>query len=511
MDQHLNPIELIEHGPLVILRKLLAPVTLALFVALLTALTSAQTAAPTAPEQAPARPAVHSHRPVVRDATATPALCASCVRSNLIYLAGPELHGRGSGTEDEHRAAQFIADKLKLYGLAPAAGDGQFIQPGTLGSREVIGNPPLTVENGAAPLMLTHGKQIVITNLSEPAITAPLQELDLNSGKTSSADVTNGAAVLLKLKPGTSMEEAWRILEPYQSGKASLVIIALPPEAQRMFNWLAKHPPEVRQQFGNQPQVAHAALVLAKPETFDQLWAEPEGTTVKLQAEITPLKETHTWNVLGKIEGTGEKEQVILLSAHLDHLGVKDGKTYYGADDDASGTVAVMELARVLAKESKPKRSIIVALWGSEETGLVGASYFLRNPTFDLKRMIANLEFEMIGRPDPELKPDELWLSGWERTNLGPELAQHGAKLVGDPRPDQKFFTRSDNYALAKQGIIAQTVSSFGLHPDYHQPTDTVDKISFQHMDQAISSMIGPVTWLANTDFKPDWIEGKKP
>ena len=81
-----------------------------------------------------------------RTESTTPALCASCVRENLTYLAGPALHGRGSGTEDEHHAAQFIADKLKLYGLAPAAGDGQFIQTATIRSREVIGNPTLTVE-----------------------------------------------------------------------------------------------------------------------------------------------------------------------------------------------------------------------------------------------------------------------------------------------------------------------------------------------------------------------------
>ena len=240
-------------------------------------------------------------------------------------------------------------------------------------------------------------------------------------------------------------------------------------------------------------------LVIAKQEAFDTLWATPREPTATLQAEIVPVKTTTTWNVLAKIDGTDEKEQVVLLTAHLDHLGVKDGKTYYGADDDASGTVAVMELARVLAKEPKPKRTVIVALWGSEEAGLVGARYFLQYPTLPLKNIVANLEFEMIGRPDPKIKPDELWLTGWERTNLGPELAQHGANLVGDPHPSEKFFTRSDNYALAKDGIVAQTVSSFGVHADYHQPTDTLDKINFEHMDRAIASMIGPVTWLANT------------
>ena len=476
---------------------------------------AAQTAPPAESGQQTARPAVHSHRPVLREEPTNTSLCASCVQQNLSYLAGPALHGRGSGTEDEHHAAQFIAGKLKLYGLAPAAGDGQFIQTATVRSREVVGNPTLTVNgktNGSAqPVVLTHGKQVVMAGLSTSPVSAILQRLDLNDDKASPADVTSGAALLVKLKPGTSMDDARRILEPYRSGKVALVIVASSPAAQGMFDTLAKHPPQMPQQIGDQEPKAHAPLVIAKQEAFDKLWSEPEGSTVTLQARITPWRDTHTWNVLAKIEGTTEKDQIILLSAHLDHLGVENGETYYGADDDASGTAAVMELARILAKEPKPKRTIVVALWGSEEEGMVGSRYFLQNPPFPLKNIVANLEFEMIGRPDPKLKADELWLSGFDRTNLGPQLAQHGAELVDDPHPEQKFFTRSDNYALAKDGIVAQTVSSFGLHKDYHQPTDTVDKIDFQHMDHAIASMIGPVTWLANTDFKPEWVEGKKP
>jgi Zn-dependent M28 family amino/carboxypeptidase len=125
--------------------------------------------------------------------------------------------------------------------------------------------------------------------------------------------------------------------------------------------------------------------------------------------------------------------------------------------------------------------------------------------------VIANLEFEMIGRPDPKVEPDQLWLTGWERTNLGPELAAHGANLVGDPHPDQNFFRRSDNYALAREGIVAQTISSYGLHKDYHQPTDTLDRIDWQHLDSAIGTMIAPVGWLANSDFTPQWAAGGKP
>lgn len=476
---------------------------------------TAQDAATSSPpvQQAPTHPAVHSHRPTTRDVGPTsPAMCASCVKSNLEYLAGPSLRGRGSGTEDEHRAAEYIADKLRSYGLEPAAGDGQYIQVGTLRSQEVIGNPTLTVEapgSTAKPVVLAHGQQIVMSGLSLATVTGPLQRIDLTDDTQPA--VTAGAAVLIKLTPGTSMEDARKALEPYRSGKAAMVIVASSSYAQHMFDTLAKQPPQIPQVIGTEEPKPRAMIVLAKLEAFDQLWAEPDGATATLKAELTPWKTTNTWNVLAKLEGSSEKEQVVLLSAHLDHLGVENGKTYYGADDDASGTVAVMELARVLTREAKPRRTVMVALWGSEEVGMLGSRYFLQNPPFPLNNIVANLEFEMIGRPDPKLGPDELWLSGWDRTNLGPELVKHGAKLVSDPHPEQKFFMRSDNYALAEKGVVAQTVSSFGLHTDYHQTTDTLDKIDFEHVDQGIASMIGPVTWLANSDFQPEWVEGKKP
>jgi len=82
---------------------------------------------------------------------------------------------------------------------------------------------------------------------------------------------------------------------------------------------------------------------------------------------------------------------------------------------------------------------------------------------------------------------------------------------VADPHPDQNFFMRSDNYALARKGVVAQTVSSFGLHTDYHQVSDEVSKIDFEHMTRAINSMVEPVIWLVNSDFTPQWLEGKKP
>ncbi len=252
--------------------------------------------------------------------------------------------------------------------------------------------------------------------------------------------------------------------------------------------------------------------------------SRPSATTATLfRTSLTAInfrsgpKPWHTRNVIGVLPGSDAKlkDQVILLTAHLDHLGlgqpVNGDSIYNGADDDASGCVAVLQLARALAAGPRPKRTVLFALFGSEETGGQGDQYFLQHPPLPLDHIVANLEFEMIGRPDPAVKPDELWLTGYDRTNLGPELARRGAKLVADPHPAQQFFRRSDNFALAKRGIIAQTVSSYGLHSDYHRPSDDLAHIDFKHMEHAIASMVEPVEWLANSDFKPEWMPGKKP
>jgi Zn-dependent M28 family amino/carboxypeptidase len=171
----------------------------------------------------------------------------------------------------------------------------------------------------------------------------------------------------------------------------------------------------------------------------------------------------------------------------------------------------VLELARVLGAGARPKRTVYFVTFGSEERGGYGAQYFLAHPPVPLEHIVANLEFEMIGRPDPKVDAGTLWLTGYERTNLGPELARQGARLVADPHPEQNFFQRSDNYALARRGVVAQTVSSFGLHAEYHQPQDDLAHLDLAHMTRAINSMVAPVLWLANSTFVPAWLEGKKP
>lgn len=222
-----------------------------------------------------------------------------------------------------------------------------------------------------------------------------------------------------------------------------------------------------------------------------------------------------TYNAIGLLRGSDDElsRQTILLSSHLDHLGTRraiGGEIiYHGADDDASGTTAILEFARALgAHAPQPRRSILFVCFGSEETGGQGNHYFLSHSPVPLSTIVVNLEFEMIGLPDHAVRPGQLWLTGWERTDLGPTLANHGAPLVADPHPAKNFFRRSDNFKFARQGIVAQTISSYGLGAHYHQPTDDLAHIDFDHLAHAIERMIPPIQWLADTDWKPSWQPG---
>src|ERR1041384_3091982 len=180
---------------------------------------------------------------------------------------------------------------------------------------------------------------------------------------------------------------------------------------------------------------------------FRQFGLEPGGDTDstgnKDYVQRVSLGAGTTWNVIGVLKGT-QPDEAIMLSAHLDHLGVNEtltgDKIFNGADDDASGCVAVLELARVLAAGKRPRRTIYFVCFGSEERGGYGSRYFIAHPPVPLEQVVADVTFEMLGRPDSKVPANTLWLTGYERSTLGPELARQGASLVADPHPEQNFF-----------------------------------------------------------------------
>ena len=222
-------------------------------------------------------------------------------------------------------------------------------------------------------------------------------------------------------------------------------------------------------------------------------------------------------NVTGMIVGTDPvlRDEVVLVLAHYDHVGVgravNGDSIYNGADDDASGVVAVLEIARLLKAAGGAKRTLVFSAMTGEEMGLLGAREYIARPPLPLDKTVAVLVIEMIGRPDSLAGgAGKGWLTGYELSTMGDVLRDNGIPIVPDPRPTQNFFRRSDNFAFARIGIPAHTLSSFNLHTDYHQPSDEADAMDFDHMTAVISAGARAVKVLADGP-RPDWHPGKRP
>lgn len=410
------------------------------------------------------------------------------------FLASDALNGRGSGTRDEWIAATYIASQLRRWGLEPMGDDGGYVQAIEMAGSEATSAP--TIVAGGTPL--THGKQMLVWTLAGARATGTLSKYQPNTPPAA------GSIVLLP-----------EGVNPVSVTGPALVLARETPQARAQWETRASRMPTLPARAVKLPPLASArpTVVYLDEASYTSVNGMAEGTPVSFSAEMKPTSPTYTWNAVAKITGSDpvRSQEVIVLSAHLDHVGARAATTagadtiFNGADDDASGTVAVMELAEAFAKGPRPERTIVFALFGSEERGGHGAGFFVDLPVVPLDRIVADLQFEMIARADPKIPAHHLWLTGYERSNLGAELAKQGAQLVADPHPEQSFFTRSDNIRFARRGVIAHTVSSFNLHKEYHQPSDEIDMVDFAHMTDAIRSMLEPIRWLANSTFKPAW------
>lgn len=222
-------------------------------------------------------------------------------------------------------------------------------------------------------------------------------------------------------------------------------------------------------------------------------------------------------NVVGVLPGGDPAlaSEVVLVDAHYDHVGIRapvNGDSIYnGADDDASGVVAVLEIARQLAAGPRPKRTVVFLATTGEEVGLLGTNWYIAHPVRPLDRHVANLEFEMIGRPDSLAGgAGRGWLTGFERSTMGDMLVQAGLPIGPDRRPEQNFFMRSDNIAFARLGIVAHVISSFNMHREYHTPADEVELVDFDHMSTLINASVNAARLIADGP-RLEWKPGGRP
>ncbi|TGE20795.1 M28 family peptidase [Hymenobacter aquaticus] len=229
-------------------------------------------------------------------------------------------------------------------------------------------------------------------------------------------------------------------------------------------------------------------------------------------------EEVTTTNVLGLLEGTDKKAELLVISAHYDHLGTRHDTIYHGADDGGSGPAAVLALARAFtaakAAGQGPRRSILFLLDSGEEQGLLGSEYYTGHPVFPLSSTVADLNIDMLGRTDKAHagKPNYLYLLGSDR--LSPELhtlsedanVQY-ARLRLDykynaPREPEHLYYRSDHYNFARNGVLG-IVYTDGLHPDYHRATDDLSKIEFDKLTERARLVFFTAWELANRDARP--------
>lgn len=220
-------------------------------------------------------------------------------------------------------------------------------------------------------------------------------------------------------------------------------------------------------------------------------------------------------NVMGMIPGTDPqlKDEVVVLSAHYDHLGKKGSSIFYGADDNASGSTAVLEILETLAEAKKqnigPKRSVLGIFFTAEEKGLLGSKYYSSHPVIPLEQTIADVNIDMIGRIDKEHKSSEQYVYVIGSDRLSSDL-HHINESVNDTycnleldytynrkNDPNLFYYRSDHYNFAKHGIPSIFFFS-GVHEDYHKPTDTADKILFDKYEQITKHIFYLVWELAN-------------
>jgi Zn-dependent M28 family amino/carboxypeptidase len=220
-------------------------------------------------------------------------------------------------------------------------------------------------------------------------------------------------------------------------------------------------------------------------------------------------------NVLAYIEGDTYPEEIIVISAHYDHLGNVDGQIYFGADDDASGTAAVMEIARLfhLAKKNGkgPKRSVLFLHVTGEEIGLFGSKYYTSHPIFPLEKTVVNLNIDMIGRVDEKHieNPDYVYLIGSDKLSqdlhsLSEQVNQSTIKLELDytfnsEKDPNRFYYRSDHYNFAKNKIPVIFYFN-GTHEDYHKPSDTADKIIYDMLAKRTNLIFYTAWEIANRE-----------
>ncbi|WPP52214.1 M28 family peptidase [Catalinimonas niigatensis] len=480
-------------------------------------------------------------------------ITADELKEHLFIVASDSFGGRDTGSEELKMAADYLIKNYKSNQLQGIV-DGGYLQSFTV-TESKWGNPYMQVDGkkfsfpedfyGFPSMNHTLEEEIEKVTFAGYGIESEkyndYQKLDIQgkavvilSGEPMSADSTYFVTGTTDKSRFTSnFSASMRTKQEIASAKgASLVMMVDENYAanSRRYGMYTKMPSmqlpaDQKDTVANfifiSPEMAQALLGKKDLEKIKQKISKkgkPQTFIAKADIKLALEKEDkkiNTSNVLAYIEGEDLKDEVLVITSHYDHVGTTDGKVYNGADDDGSGTVAVLEIAEAFAQAKAAghgsRRSILFMNVSGEEKGLLGSEYYTNHPVIPLENTVANLNIDMIGRVDPEHDETPAYVYVIGSNRLSSELHQineeanatytdlildYKYNALDDPN---RFYYRSDHYNFAKHQIPIIFYFN-GVHEDYHQPGDTPDKIRYDLLEQRARLVFHTAWKLANQD-----------
>lgn len=442
------------------------------------------------------------------------------LQEKLTILASAEMEGRETATEGERKAATFIENHFKKFGLKPGNGtsykQSYNVYQDELVTEKLMVNGETFALNTDYSLSLASVNATTINTTNIVFAGYGLSTKEKND--YANVNVKGKVVVVLEGLPnenppaalqGTRIQgqgsTSAKAVTAQNNGAVGLIIISkdFPKKQPQSFkgNMTVKKSSTDNFFVLNVSYKVASTLIGRTTTLTTKDFAETNLQDYWAELKLNIDKRTNSLisnNVIGVVEGTDKKDEYVFITGHYDHLGKRGNDIYYGADDDGSGTTAVMQLAEAFAlakqKGNAPSRTIVFMAVSGEEKGLWGSKFYSDNPTFSLDKTTVDLNIDMIGRIDPTFKGDSLnyiYAIGEDKlsSDLQPitdsinknYLQMEIDRRYNDPNDKNRFYFRSDHYNFAAKGVPIIFYFN-GTHPDYHRPTDTVEKINFPLM-----------------------------
>ena len=435
------------------------------------------------------------------------------MKAKLSVLASDEFGGRETGAEGQKKASKFLEDFYTEIGLAGPV-DGTYRQKFSMYQSDWSG---VYIKARSGKKM--NGKDFIFLGSANMEDEMKLETIFVEDALDISGMDLNGKGVM------TTARSRDALTKINESGAAAIFVVSNNDEQfrqtlPRQARFRLKSRLRFNKELSADPSVIFNITKAMAAELMntsaDKLSISTKARTIRFMVKET-LVEVSTENMMAFLEGTDLKDEILVISSHYDHIGQNEDGTVInnGADDDGSGTTGVMEIAEAFAQATadgnRPRRSILFLNVTGEEKGLLGSAYYADNPIFPIENTVNNLNIDMIGRVDPEHEEsgnrNYVYVIGSDKLSSHLKIISEYANITytgldldyryDDPNDRNRFYYRSDHYNFAKSGIPIIFYFN-GTHPDYHRPTDTVDKITFDVMAKRAQLVFHTAWILAN-------------